>query len=88
MKAENRGQLVRGVVGVSYWRAGFLSTSYKTYAEADDRHNIVAYTPWFRHDDDLSKCEQALRRLVNAYDGMPGTDGCISYGYEYKDYRK
>jgi hypothetical protein len=88
MKAEDRGQLVRGVVGVSYWRAGVVSTSYKTYAEADSHHNIVAYTPWFRHDDDLRKCDYALRRLLNAYAGMPGTDGAISYSYEYKDYGK
>lgn len=87
MKAENRGQLVRGIIAVSYWRTGSLSNSFKTFEEMDACNNIVAVTPWFRHDD-LERCEQALEMLKKCYWNMPGIDGSMMISYGYRDYRK
>lgn len=87
MKAEDRGQLVRGRIAVSYFRAGYLSANHKTFEEMDEAHNIVAFTPWFRHDD-LERCEIALEMLRRCYSKMPGTDGSMMIGFEYKDYKR
>ena len=87
MRAEDRGQLVRGKVVVSYWRMGSLSSDFKTFAEMDEAYNIVAVTPWFRHDD-LESCNRALEMLKNCYWNMPGTDGSMMISFEYKDYKK
>lgn len=88
MKAENRGQLVRGKIAVGYWRATLIGSDYKTFEEMDSRNNIVAVTPWFRHDDDLTKCDKALEMLVKCYRDMPNVDGSMLISYEYRDYSK
>lgn len=86
MKAEDRGQLVRGKVVAGYWRAGCIDSTVKTLEEADKRNNALAVTPWYRHDD-LERCDAALKLLVKCYSDMPGTE-CITYGYEYREYGK
>ena len=85
MKAEDRGQLVRGKIAVGYWRAGCIDITVSSFEEADKRNNVVAVTPWYRHDE-LEKCDKALNMLVRCYSNMPGTE-TMSYGSEYKDYR-
>lgn len=72
MKPESRGQLVRGFVHVH----SRFSLS-----------NIEAHTHWFRHDDDLSALEHDLQSLVNVYRSFSQTES-ITFGYEYKDYKK
>ena len=86
MKAEDRGQLVRGKIAVGYWRTGCINMTANSFEEADKHNNVVAVTPWYRHDE-LEKCDTALKMLARCYSDMPGTEGmCI--GYEYKDYKK
>lgn len=75
--------LVRGVIGVSHRGSGSLSVDPK---DAEARGNIVAYTHWFRHDDDLKVLEEELESLVRCYARMRQTDAMM-YGYEYKDYK-
>ena len=83
MKAENKKQLVRGVVA-----AGSRSTSCVTAdPEQAEKHGCcVAKTFWYRHDE-LNKVESALEALRKAYSQMSGCSG-MSYYYEYKDYEK
>lgn len=73
MKPENRNQLVRGVV-----------TAGNHYSSQRD---VVAYTYWYRHDDDLNRLENELDSLCRCYMNMSKTNH-ISFGYEYKDYVK
>ena len=83
-KPEDKHQLVRGVLGV-----GGRSSSCVTTDEnrAKEFGCIVAYTHWYRHDDDLNRLEAELESLVRCYMKMPYTSGVV-YGYEYKDYVK
>ena len=83
MKAENKKQLVRGVVA-----AGSRSTSCVTAdpEEAEKRGGCVAKTFWYRHDE-LNEVDNALEVLRKAYSQMSGCSG-LSYYYEYKDYEK
>lgn len=84
MKPENKNMLVRGVVGIGNRNSGMVSTDPKTAAE---HGTLVAYTHWFRHDDDMTVLEKELNALVQCYSRMQKTSG-IMYGYEYKEYRK
>lgn len=86
MKTENRNQLIRGKVVAEYGNAGIADFNVETLDDADKTKNTLAVTPWYRHDE-LTECEQALKRLVNCYAGMAHIDGVV-YAYEYKDYRR
>ena len=77
MKAENRGQRVRGVVVVGNCSTGCISS--------DNPDCITAYTHWYRHDDDLTVLDSELNRLWKCYSDMRKTSG-VSISYEYKDY--
>ena len=82
MKAENRNQMVRGVVAVGNRNSVVLSTNP---ADAEAHGFIIAYTHWYRHDDDLETLDKELKSLCESYASMRKTDS-IMYGYEYKDY--
>ena len=84
MKPENKNMLVRGVVGIGNRYSGVVTTDPKS-AEAHD--TMIAYTHWFRHDDDLTVLESELDSLVRCYAKMKKSTG-IMYGYEYKEYKK
>lgn len=77
MKAENRGQRVRGYIVVGTRSTGCISK--------DNPDCIVAYTHWYRHDDDLRELEKELGRLRAVYSSFKRTS-CMSISYEYKDY--
>ena len=47
-------------------------------------NEIIAYTHWYRHDDDLSQLVADFESLIDCYWTMRYTDS-ISYGYEYKN---
>lgn len=82
MKAENRGQRVRGVVAIGNRSTGCLCLDEEG---AKEHGTLLAYTHWYRHDDNLEQLERDLRSLVDCYSQMKQT-GAISYTYEYKDY--
>lgn len=84
MKPENRGQLVRGVVVGDFNRSCFISFDIK---DVEERGNAIAYTPWHRHDDDLSILEEQLNELARLYSSFAGCQG-VACCYEYKEYRK
>lgn len=85
MKAENRHQLVRGVVIYSQWRAGCISMER---AKDDETLDVTAvYTPWHRHDDDLGIVDDELERLARLVLSFKGVESA-SLSYEYRDYRK
>lgn len=86
MKPENRNQLIRGKVVAKYGNAGIVDFSVETLDDADRTKNTIAVTPWYRHDE-LTECEQALKRLADCYAGMAHIDGVI-YAYEYKNYKR
>lgn len=79
MKAENRGQRVRGFIVV-----GNRSTSL---ISKDNPDCIVAYTHWYRHDDNLRELDDDLNRLQRLYGSFNKTCS-MSIGYEYKDYER
>lgn len=84
MKAEDRGQLVRGVVGIgNHYHSGVTTNP----AQAEEMGCLIAYTHWFRHDDDLSVLDRELESLVNCYGRMKQTSSMMYY-YEYKDYKR
>lgn len=84
MKAENRGQLVRGGVAIGDRYSGCVSSDPK---QAEQFGTLLAYTHWYRHDDDLTELDRDLQKLVNVYRDMNKT-GSMMYYYEYKDYKK
>lgn len=84
MKPENRGQRIRGVVAVDFHRSGMISFDP---VEMEKRGNVIAYTPWHRHDDDLSVVEKQMKALADLYSSFDGYCGMVC-GYEYKDYKK
>lgn len=79
MKAENRGQRVRGYIVVGNRNTGLISK--------DNPACIVAYTHWYRHDDDLRELEKDLERLRAVYSSFKQTSS-MSISYEYKDYER
>lgn len=79
MKAENRGQRVRGYIVVGNRYTGCISR--------DNPDCIVAYTHWYRHDDDLTELERDLKRLADLYMSFSRTQSA-SMSYEYKDYER
>ena len=83
-KPEDRHQRVRGVIGIGGRSSGCITANKE---EAEKHGCIVAYTHWYRHDDNLERLEAELESLVKCYMKMPYTSGVI-YGYEYKDYIK
>ena len=79
MRAENRGQRVRGVL--------VAADRYTSLVSVDNPDCVVAYTHWYRHDDDLTQLDSDLERLQRCYSGM-NTTSSIALHYEYKDYGK
>ena len=79
MKAENRGKRVRGQVVIANGSIGCVS--------ADNPECIVAYTHWYRHDDNLAQLDTELESLVRCYSNMAYTASMI-IGYCYKDYER
>lgn len=79
MKAENRGQRVRGCVVVGNGSAGCISK--------DNPDCIVSYTHWFRHDDDLTELESDLKKLTDLYMSFKKTSSATVF-YEYEEYER
>lgn len=79
MKAENRGQRVRGVLVVA--------DRYTSLVSASNPDCVVAYTHWYRHDDDLSQLDLEFDRLRQCYSEMKKS-ASMSMHYEYQDYGK
>lgn len=79
MKAENRGQRVRGKIVIGNRTTGCIS--------ADNPDCIVAVTHWYRHDDDLRQLDSELESLRRCYSYMRKTSG-MTISYEYKDYER
>lgn len=77
MKAENKGQRVRGCVVAGGSHTGIMSKGNPDCA--------VAYTHWYRHDDDLTLLERELKRLSDLYMSFSKTDS-VAISYEYADY--
>ena len=77
MKAENKGKRVRGYVVAGNRRTGIMSKNNPDCA--------VAYTHWYRHDDNLEALERELKRLTELYMSFSKTDS-VSAAYEYADY--
>lgn len=77
MKAENRGQRVRGQIVIANGSVGCVSE--------DNPACIVAYTHWYRHDDDLNRLDEEFESLVKCYSRMKMTASMI-IGYQYRDY--
>lgn len=77
MKAENKGQRVRGYVIAGNRHTGILRKENPDCA--------VAYTHWYRHDGDLETLERELKRLSDLYMSFNKTDS-VSIAYEYADY--
>ena len=78
-------QMIRGAVIAGY-RDGFLSW------DIDDmnKRNInyaLAYTRWYRHDDDLKKLEEETEALMRLYLRNNQCSGGMIH-YETKPYRK
>lgn len=84
MKAENKGKLVRGVVAAGNIYGGCVVFDP---IEATKHRCIVAYTHWYRHDDDLSVLDRELESLSRLYSNMSKTS-IVAYTYEYKDYER
>lgn len=84
MKPENKVGLIRGVVGIGNRNSSVVTTNLE---DSIKYGTIVAYTHWYRHDDDLDELEADLIALVRCYGRMKRSSG-ISYTYEYKPYRK
>lgn len=64
-----------------------VADRYTSLVSVDNPDCIVAYTHWYRHDDDLTVLDSELERLWKCYSGMRKTSG-VSIGYEYKDYER
>lgn len=79
MKAENKGQRVRGCVLAGNRRTGIMSKNNTECA--------VAYTHWYRHDDNLENLERELKRLSDLYMSFNKTDS-VSISYEYAEYER
>ena len=79
MKAENKGQRVRGCVLAGNRRTGIMSKNNTDCA--------VAYTHWYRHDDDLELLERELKRLSDLYMSFGKTDS-VAISYEYAEYER
>lgn len=79
MKAENRGQRVRGVI--------VLGDRYTCNISKDNPDCIVAYTHWYRHDDNLARLDEEFEALSACYSKMKKTSAMMMH-YEYKDYEK
>lgn len=82
MRAEDRGQMVRGKIAVAFNRSGSISFDRE---DAEKRGNVIAYTPWHRHDD-LKAVEKEISSLSRMYGSFDGCDGMM-FDYEYKDYK-
>lgn len=79
MKAENKGQRVRGCVLAGNRHTGIMSKNNPDCA--------VAYTHWYRHDGDLERLEKELKQLSNLYMSFSKTDS-VSTSYEYAEYER
>lgn len=84
MRAENRGQMVRGVAAISFNRSGSICFDKE---DAEKRGNVIAYTPWHRHDEDLEVVEKELSKITRVYASFDNCDGMM-FRFEYKDYEK
>ena len=77
MKAENKGKRVRGCVMAGNRRTGIMSKENPECA--------VAFTHWYRHDDDLKVLEREVKRISDLYMSFGKTDN-VMISYEYADY--
>ena len=82
MTPENRNQLVRGVIAVGTASSGMITADPE---EAKKHGVIVAYTHWYRHDDNLSELEHDFEALRRTYMSMSKSAEAMLF-YEYKDY--
>lgn len=86
-EAKKTPQMIRGKVVAGFWRCGFLSPNIN---DMEERHvnYAVAYTRWYRHDEDLNQLENDMNRLLHVYSSdRMDYDGAI-LGIETKPYRK
>lgn len=79
MKAENKEKRVRGYVLAGNRRTGIMSKNNPDL--------VVAYTHWYRHDEDLEKLERELEQLSKLYKSFSKTD-TVSTSYEYAEYER
>ena len=84
IKAENRGKRVRGVIAIGNDSCCYITTDPR---EAEKHNCIIAYTHWYRHDENLRELENDLETLKRAYSQMAQTTSMLIH-YEYKDYKK
>lgn len=85
MKPEDKKMMVRGYVVYSQNRCPCISLD-----AGKDESNWdcqVAYTTWYRHDDNLDELEKELDKLCRFYMSLRPVEGCMM-GYEYKEYRR
>lgn len=77
-------KMVRGVVAIGYGRSGLICFNQE---EMEKRGNVVAYTPWHRHDESITVVEKEMRMLADVYTAFTGCYGA-AYQLEYRDYLK
>ena len=79
MKPENKNMMVRGYV--------VAAPKSVSSVGKDEPGCLVAYTHWYRHDDNLAELERDLRLLQSVYTTFEKT-ATMMLGYEYREYMR